>query len=158
MYSPKQQTPLLSMTIMATLRNDIGIFCLVDKFNHHYLLNLEKRFWNIHLSFLTFKIILTETKGPSIASIYPRSMFSETTYSMISGKYTKTALRFVGRHICFQTRKLRKRLLLLGIANNVPNWSLDCDLVPTGRVGGTPATTRAADEFMADTHHLLQTG
>lgn len=58
----------------------------------------------------------------------------------------------------FQTRKLRRRLLLLGIANNVPNWSLDCDLVSTGRVGGTPATTRAADEVMADPHHLLQTG
>lgn len=58
----------------------------------------------------------------------------------------------------FQTQKLRKRLLLLGIANNVPNWSLDCDLVPTERVGGTPATTRAADEVMADPHHLLQTG
>lgn len=29
---------------MATLRNDIGIFCLVDKFNHHYLLNLDKDF------------------------------------------------------------------------------------------------------------------
>lgn len=53
---------------------------------------------------------------------------------------------------------LRRRLLLLGIANNVPNWSLDCDLVSTGRVGGTPATTRAADEVMADPHHLLQTG
>lgn len=85
---------------MATLRNDIGIFCLVDKFNHHYLLNLDKDF-EIYQVFLTFKIILTETKGPSIASIYPRSMFSETTYSIISGKYTKTALRFVRRHICF---------------------------------------------------------
>lgn len=58
-------------------------FCLVDKFNHHYLLNLEKRFWNIHLSFLTFKIILTETKGPSIASIYPRSLFSETLFTRL---------------------------------------------------------------------------
>lgn len=82
MYSPKQQTPLLSMTIMATLRNDIGIFCLVDKFNHHYLLNLDKDF-EIYQVFLTFKIILTETKGPSIASIYPRSLFSETLFTRL---------------------------------------------------------------------------
>lgn len=32
------------MIIMVILRNDIGIFCLVDKFNYYYLLNFDKDF------------------------------------------------------------------------------------------------------------------
>lgn len=86
---------------MVILRNDIGIFCLVDKFNYYYLLNFEKRFWNIYLLFLIFKIILIEIKGFSIVSIYLWFMFFEIIYLMIFGKYIKIVFRFVRCYICF---------------------------------------------------------